>query len=100
MKLAASSPANLGLGLDCSINLRTRLWATVNLNGVSAERLRHFGDVYLGLLLWTRVGFAEFCREEWWGEINASGTERQETWNLLPPEVQKKAAPYISSAFS
>src|SRR5512135_1822126 len=27
-------------------------WATVNLNGVSVERLRHFGDVYLGLLLW------------------------------------------------
>lgn len=39
------------------------LWATVNLNGVRVERLRHFGDVYLGLLLWNRLGFAEFCKE-------------------------------------
>ena len=39
-------------------------WATVNLNGVSVERLRHFGDVYLGLRLWNRLGFAEFCREQ------------------------------------
>jgi transposase len=38
-------------------------WATVNLTGVSVERLRHFGDVYLGLLLWNRLGLAEFCRE-------------------------------------
>ncbi len=38
-------------------------WATVNLSGVSVERLRHFGDVYVGLLLWTRLGFAEFCKE-------------------------------------
>jgi transposase len=39
-------------------------WATVNLSGVSVERLRHFGDVYLGLLLWTRLGLAEFCKEQ------------------------------------
>ena len=39
-------------------------WATVNLSGVRVERLRHFGDVYLGLLLWNRLGFAEFCREQ------------------------------------
>ena len=26
-------------------------WATINLSGISVERLRHFGDVYLGLLL-------------------------------------------------
>jgi len=39
-------------------------WATVNLNGVQVERLRHFGDVYLGLLLWNRLGFADFCREQ------------------------------------
>jgi len=38
------------------------VWATVNLNGVSVERLRHFGDVYLGLLLWNRLGFADFCK--------------------------------------
>ncbi len=39
-------------------------WATVDLNGVRVERLRHFGDVYLGLLLWNRLGFGEFCREQ------------------------------------
>ena len=39
-------------------------WATVNLSGVRVERLRCFGDVYLGLLLWNRLGFAEFCRQQ------------------------------------
>jgi transposase len=39
-------------------------WATVNISGVSVERLRRFGDVYLGLLLWNRLGFAEFCKEQ------------------------------------
>jgi transposase len=39
-------------------------WAAINLSGVRVERLRHFGDVYLGLLLWNRLGFAEFCREQ------------------------------------
>lgn len=38
-------------------------WATVNLRGVQVERLRHFGDVYLGLVLWHRLGLVEFCRE-------------------------------------
>jgi len=38
-------------------------WATVNINKVSVERLRHFGDVYLGLHLWNKLGFAEFCKE-------------------------------------
>ena len=38
-------------------------WATVNVSGVSVERLRHFGVVYLGLLLWSRVGLASFCRK-------------------------------------
>lgn len=38
-------------------------WATVTINKVSVERLRHFGDVYLGLLLWSKLGFADFCRE-------------------------------------
>jgi len=36
-------------------------WATVDIHKVSVERLRHFGDVYLGLLLWNKLGFAEFC---------------------------------------
>jgi len=39
-------------------------WATVNINRVSVERLRHFGDVYLGLHLWNKLGFAQFCREQ------------------------------------
>lgn len=25
--------------------------------------MRHFGDVYLGLLLWKKLGLADFCRE-------------------------------------
>jgi len=39
------------------------LWAKVNLNGVSVERLRHFGDIYLALLLWSKLGFAALCKE-------------------------------------
>ena len=38
-------------------------WATVNINGVSVERLRSFGDVYLGLLLWNKLGLTDFCRD-------------------------------------
>lgn len=38
-------------------------WATVDINRVSVERLRHFGDIYLALLLWNKLGFADFCRE-------------------------------------
>ena len=39
------------------------LWAKVNLNRVSVERLRHFGDVYLARLLWSTLGFAGFCKD-------------------------------------
>jgi transposase len=38
-------------------------WATVNISGVSVERLRRFGDGYLGLLLWNKLGLAGFCRD-------------------------------------
>ena len=38
-------------------------WATIDISRVSVERLRHFGDVYLGLLLWSKLGFADFCKE-------------------------------------
>jgi transposase len=38
-------------------------WATVNIRSVSVERLRSFGDVYLGLLLWNKLGLAGFCRD-------------------------------------
>jgi hypothetical protein len=36
-------------------------WATIDIRRVSVERLRHFGDVYLGLLIWNKLGFADFC---------------------------------------
>jgi len=39
-------------------------WATVDINRVSVERLRSFGDIYLALFLWHRLGFAEFCKEQ------------------------------------
>lgn len=38
-------------------------WATIDSSRVSVERMRHFGDVYLGLLLWSKLGFADFCKE-------------------------------------
>jgi transposase len=38
-------------------------WANINISRVSVERLRNFGDVYLGLLLWNQLGFANFCQE-------------------------------------
>src|SRR3990172_117891 len=37
-------------------------WAEVNLKGVSVERLRQFGDVYLGWALWKRLGLERFCQ--------------------------------------
>lgn len=37
-------------------------WATVDISRVSVERQRSFGDIYLALLLWHRLGFGEFCR--------------------------------------
>jgi len=39
-------------------------WATVDIKKVRVERLRHFGDVYLGLRLWNQLAFAEFCAEQ------------------------------------
>ncbi len=38
-------------------------WATININGVQVDRLRSFGDVYLGLALWKRLRLSEFCEE-------------------------------------
>lgn len=38
-------------------------WATVNINKVSVERIRSFGDVYIGLLLWSKLGFSQFCND-------------------------------------
>jgi hypothetical protein len=38
-------------------------WATVNIRGVQVERLRSFGDVYLGLALWKRLQLDAFFNE-------------------------------------
>jgi len=38
-------------------------WATVDINRVSVERLRNFGDIYLALMLWQQLGFTAFCQE-------------------------------------
>jgi hypothetical protein len=35
-------------------------WATVDISRVRVERLRDFGDVYLGLALWRRLGLDQF----------------------------------------
>ena len=34
-------------------------WATVNINRVYIERIRQFGDIYLGLILWKKLKFDE-----------------------------------------
>lgn len=39
-------------------------WAEVNLRRVRVERQRNFGEVYLGLALWRRLGLEEFCRSQ------------------------------------
>lgn len=38
-------------------------WAAVDLKGLSVERLRHFGEVYLGLALWRRLGLDRFFND-------------------------------------
>lgn len=37
-------------------------WAEGNLRGVSIGRLRHLGEVSLGLALWKRLGLEEVCQ--------------------------------------
>ncbi len=38
-------------------------WATVDIKRMTVERLRRFGDVYLGLALWRRLGLDRFFGE-------------------------------------
>jgi hypothetical protein len=38
-------------------------WARVDLGGVRVERVRDFGQVYLGLSLWRRLGLHTLLRE-------------------------------------
>jgi transposase len=53
------------------------LWATVNLRAIRVERLRHFGEVYLGLALWKRLGLEDFST----GHL-PSGRE-EVAWSLM-----------------
>ncbi len=53
------------------------LWATVDLKRVSIERMRHFGDVYLGLLLWNRLGLSAFCQE------HISSGREEISWSVM-----------------
>lgn len=39
-------------------------WATVDVSRVRVERMRDFGDVYLGLALWRRLRLDEFFRHQ------------------------------------
>lgn len=52
-------------------------WANVDLRRVKAERLRRFGDGYLALALWRRLGLDELLRE-----IMPKG-ESQIAWDVL-----------------
>ena len=52
-------------------------WATVNLKKLSVERLRHFGDIYLGLALWRRLELHTF-----FDAFTKSGQE-EIRWSLL-----------------
>lgn len=38
-------------------------WATIDLSQVRVERLRRFGDVYLALILWRRMGLDRFFKK-------------------------------------
>jgi transposase len=51
-------------------------WAQVDLGGVRVERQREFGQVYLGLSLWRRLGLHELL-----GKLIASGQEKV-PWQL------------------
>ncbi len=51
-------------------------WAQVDLSGVRVERVREFGQVYLGLSLWRRLGLHTLLRE-----IIESGQE-EVPWDL------------------
>lgn len=52
-------PRQLKLGSDGRRALSGPLWAQVDLRGLRVERVRDFGEVYLGLSLWRRLGLDE-----------------------------------------
>lgn len=52
-------------------------WAEVNIRGIRVERLRSFGDVYLGLTLWKRLKI-----DEAFSKIQTQGKEEVD-WNQI-----------------
>ena len=52
-------------------------WATININRVSVERLKSFGDVYLGLLLWNKLGLADFCQD------HIASSREEVPWSIM-----------------
>ncbi len=52
-------PRQLKLGSDGRTAVSGPLWAQVDLRGLRVERVRDFGEVYLGLSLWRRLGLDE-----------------------------------------
>jgi transposase len=54
----------------------SRTWAQVDLRGLRVERVREFGQVYLGLSLWRRLGLHTLLRE-----LIAAGQE-EVPWEL------------------
>ena len=53
-------PRQLKLGSDeQTLGVSGPLWAEVDLSGVRVERVRDFGEVYLALSLWRRLGLDE-----------------------------------------
>ena len=53
-------PRQLKLGTDeQTLGMSGPLWAEVDLSGVRVERVRDFGEVYLALSLWRRLGLDE-----------------------------------------
>jgi len=53
----------LHLGEKAQQRQQEPLWQQVDVRGVRVERAREFGEVYLGLALWRRLGLQEFLRE-------------------------------------
>ncbi|MCG2712177.1 MAG: IS1634 family transposase, partial [Candidatus Omnitrophica bacterium] len=52
-------------------------WATVNLSRISVENIRQFGDTYLGLLLWRKLGL-----DELFTKLQPPGAEKIE-WKAM-----------------
>jgi transposase len=71
------APQQLHLGEQASARPAAPQWAQVDLSGVRVERVREFGEVYLALSVWRRLGLQELLariipagREEVpWGEV-------------------------------